>query len=367
MNRRRFVAAALAAPACLAWHGTLAQVPGLSPPGTAGSEPEAGWRQFELTTRVTLAEAAGPARLWLPLAQTAAGYQLAAVPSWTGADREAGAQVRVVRDGRYGTQVLRAEWSSGEARTIEVVQRVATQERSALPFVALSEAERRFWTEPTPTAPTDGLVRETALRVVAGQQDDRAKLRALYDWVVDTTYRRAETPGCGTGNYASMLQGGAFGGKCADINGLLVGMARSIGLPARDVYGIRVARSRLAPSLGREGDISKAQHCRAEVFLEDEGWFPVDPADVRKVVLEQNVALESNLIRGLRERMFGHWEMNWIGYNSATDVELPGTRAGERPNFAFLMYPCAFTSAGQPDCLDPVGFRYEIHSREVTA
>ncbi len=361
MNRRRFIAVALAAPA-LAWRGALGQTPHLIPPEIAATQLGASWRQFEVTTRIRLADAAGPARLWLPLVQTAAGYQSAVEPSWT-TDQDA--EVRIVQDGRYGARMLRAEWSGGP-KAIEVVQRVATHERGALPLVSLSDAERRFWTEPTPSAPTDGLVRETALRVVAGQQGDRARLRALYDWVVDTTYRRAETSGCGTGDYASMLKAGTFGGKCADISGLLVGMARSIGLPARDVYGIRVAKSRLSPSLGRDGDISKAQHCRAEVFLQDEGWFPVDPADVRKVVLEQNAALDTELIRDLRERMFGQWEMNWIGYNSATDVELPGAAAGERPNFAFLMYPCAFTPAGQPDCLDPAAFHYDIQARELT-
>lgn len=161
-----------------------------------------------------------------------------------------------------------------------------------------------------------------------------------------------------------MLQSGVFGSKCADINDLLVGLARSIGLPARDVYGVRVAASHLAASLGRDGNITKAQHCHAEVFLDSEGWFPVDPADVRKVILEQKLAADSELVRTLRERLFGQWEMNWIGYNSATDIELPdaGTR---RPNFAFLMYPCAFTSAGEPDCLDPARLQYEITSREV--
>ncbi len=48
----------------------------------------------------------------------------------------------------------------------------------------------------------------------------------------------------------------------------------------------------------------------------------------------------------------------------ATDIELPGSR-GKQPNFAFLMYPCAFTAAGQPDTLDPAAFHYEIASREI--
>ena len=375
MHRRHFMAAAMAAPA----FARSARAGGAVP--VANTD---GWRQFEVTTRVTLLDAPGSARLWLPLAQTAAGYLSAGALSWaTGQDADV---VSRVRDARYGAQMLRVDFGletsaalgaagpsqnsvpgvvqQETAKTIVVVQQVATRTRDATPFVPLTMAERRFWTEPTPSAPTGGLVRETALRISSDHVGDRAKLRALYDWVVDTTYRRAETPGCGTGDYASMLQSGAFGGKCADINGLLVGLARSIGLPARDVYGVRVGASHLATSLGRVGDISKAQHCRAEVFLDSEGWFPVDPADIRKVILEQQLATDSELVRGLRDRLFGHWEMNWVGYNSATDIELPDS-GGQRPNFAFLMYPCAFTSAGQPDCLDPRQFHYDITSQEI--
>ena len=60
-------------------------------------------------------------------------------------------------------------------------------------------------------------------------------------------------------------------------------------LPARDVYGLRVAPSKFGyKSLGAGSEVvTKAQHCRAEVFLDGFGWVPVDPADVRKVVLEE--------------------------------------------------------------------------------
>lgn len=59
--------------------------------------------------------------------------------------------------------------------------------------------------------------------------------------------------------------------------------------------------------------------------------------------------------------------MNWVGYNSATDIILPGAMGNQKPNFAFLTYPCAFTANGQPDCLDPVHFSYVIEARESAA
>src|SRR6186997_2476396 len=76
-----------------------------------------------------------------------------------------------------------------------------------------------------------------------------------------------------------------------------------------------------------EADISKAQHCRAEVWLTGYGWVPVDPADVRKVVLEEKpgLTLKDAVVADIRARLFGAWEMNWMPYSVAHDVELPGS------------------------------------------
>jgi len=95
-------------------------------------------------------------------------------------------------------------------------------------------------------------------------------------------------------------------------------------------------------------------------------WVPVDPADVRKVVLEEppgNRSLNDELVKKARVRLFGSWEMNWMAYNFAHDVALPGSR---RPPVGFFMYPQAETSDGRVDSLDPDSFKYEITSREIS-
>ena len=63
-----------------------------------------------------------------------------------------------------------------------------------------------------------------------------------------------------------MLETGNLSGKCADLNALYVAMARSVGLPARDVYGVRVAKSAFGyRSLGAGTEnVTRAQHCRAQ-------------------------------------------------------------------------------------------------------
>jgi transglutaminase-like putative cysteine protease len=91
--------------------------------------------------------------------------------------------------------------------------------------------------------PTDGIVKKTAMEVTKGAQTDVDKVRRLYDWMVANTYREPKVRGCGTGDIKAMLETGNMGGKCGDINALFVGLCRAAGVPARDVYGIRLVPS----------------------------------------------------------------------------------------------------------------------------
>ena len=144
------------------------------------------------------------------------------------------------------------------------------------------------YTAPTQHMATTGAVKELSTKIVEGAHGDVGKARAIYEWIVENTYRDPKTRGCGTGDVNFMVETKTWGGKCADLNALFVALARSQGIPARDVYGVRVADSALGyHSLGKSGDITKAQHCRAQFYSAEHGWVPVDPADVRKVILEE--------------------------------------------------------------------------------
>jgi transglutaminase-like putative cysteine protease len=232
----------------------------------------------------------------------------------------------------------------------------------------LPASESQYFLQPHRNIPIDGIVKSTATEITKGATTDVEKARAIYEWIVDNTFRDPKVRGCGRGDISVMLETGYLGGKCADLNALYVGLARAAGLPARDVYGIRLAKSELGyKSLGASSEkITKAQHCRAEVYLAQFGWVPVDPADVRKVVLEEppgNRPLNDEMVTSARKRLFGSWEMNWMAYNFAQDVELPGFSGAAIP---FLMYPQAQTAEGTLDSLDPDNFKYEITSRELS-
>ena len=330
------------------------------------------WRRFEITTRVEIAKPSGRAQAWLPLPAVDE-------PDWMqplGNEWNTNAKSVVPnRDPKYGAQMLHLEWADGEpAPVVEVVSRFAAQDRAinlSTPGALrqLAEADRKLYTGSTDLVPTDGIVKTTAEKIVAGASSDLDKARRIYDWIVDNTFRNAKTRGCGVGDIASMLKAGDLGGKCADLNALYVGLARAVGLPARDIYGIRVAPSKFGyKSLGAGSEIiSKAQHCRAEVFLTRFGWVPVDPADVRKVVLEEppgHLALNDPKVVAARKTLFGACEMNWLAYNFAHDVALPGSSG---PKVGFLMYPQAEVGGERLDELEPDTFKYVITAKEVAA
>ena len=327
------------------------------------------WRQFELTTRVALAEA-GPAQVWVPVpGVTEPGWAEAGEVRWTGNCTDA----VLVRDEVSGLRLVHAVWDEGtEAPSLDVIARAGARDRAAdlsapVSPPPLTSAERTYWTAPTMLIPTDGIVRETAERITAGATDDLAMARMIYDWIVAETERNPETRGCGLGDIATMLEVGDLTGKCADLNALFVGLARAAGLPARDVYGLRVAPSAFGyKSLGaKSADVTKAQHCRAEVHLADHGWIAADPADVRKVMLEEppgNLDAADPMVVAARRTLFGAWEGNWIALNFAHDVELPGADGAPVP---FLMYPEAEIAGRRLDPLDPEGFAYGITVREI--
>jgi transglutaminase-like putative cysteine protease len=279
--------------------------------------------------------------------------------------------VQVFRDPKYGAAMAVAEPSGVSAPVLEVVARITTRDRQfdlSAPGKGVTEdaVVLRRYLEPSDLIPTDGIVEATAREIAGGAKTDVEKARALYGWIVDNTFRDPKVRGCGLGDIKTMLETKNLGGKCADLNALFVGFARAVGIPARDVYGIRVADSAEFKSLGKSGDITRAQHCRAEFYLAGHGWVPVDPADVRKVVLEEKpggLPLTDPQVQRARAKLFGAWEMNWMAYNYAHDVKLSGSTGAP---VAFLMYPQAETGGGRRDPLDPDQFRYTIKSREIT-
>jgi transglutaminase-like putative cysteine protease len=307
--------------------------------------------------------------VWLPTPLTADTAYLKSLENTHAAE---GGTSALMTDGKYGAGIVTAEWEPNVKPVLVLTSRFSTRDIAVdLSKPGNAKAEDRAvlakYTASTDLMPTDGAVKELSSSAVKGAKTDVEKARALYDWIVDNTYRDGKVRGCGVGDIKFMVENQAWGGKCADLNALFVAMARAEGLPARDVYGVRVNDSAFGyKSLGKSGDITKAQHCRAEVYLQGYGWVPVDPADVRKVILEEGggKAPTDPMVLAARKRLFGSWEMNWLAYNYAHDVNLPKSTKGK---IGFFMYPQCETADGRLDPLDPDNFKYQMSAREIAS
>ena len=193
----------------------------------------------------------------------------------------------VYSDNKYQTPMLYAKWDKGaESRRMTFSFDVLRQEVIKRNFpgkeAAWAPEDYALYLAPTRLGPIDGYVKKLAQKITAGRVTVLEKAKAVYDWTCENTYRNPKTRGCGTGNVCSLLKDP--GGKCADISSVFVALARAAGVPSREVFGIRQGKKPVE-------NITQWQHCWAEFFLPGYGWVPVDPADVRKMMLKQNLKL----------------------------------------------------------------------------
>jgi transglutaminase-like putative cysteine protease len=326
------------------------------------------WRNFEVTTTLQLVDAPSDATAWVPVPTVNTKWQRSL-------SSEASAPATIETDPRSGARFVVARFPSGANTELKVTSRVQTMDRAvdwhATPLSPVQSEDAvtlKRWVQPTKLVPTDGIVKKTAHQITHGARTDVEKVHRIYDWIIVSTYREPKTRGCGLGDIRWMLETGDLGGKCADINGLFVGLCRAAGVPARDAYGLRLAPSAFGyKELGsNSANLKGAQHCRSEVYLQQYGWVAMDPADVDKVMRQETTEWIKDaghpLVVPVRKALFGGWEGNWMAYNNAVDVTLPGAAGDPLP---FLMYPQAQSGPKRYDAYDPDNFKYTIAAREI--
>ncbi len=327
-------------------------------------EPLAQWRTYDIRSTIVLNRINGKARAWLPLAQYKdTPWQRSLGHNWQGNFVSAG----IYRDPVAEMEVFYADWAEGVSNPqLQIVSQVATQDRHFDITRRGAIAERtevlRRCLQSTDLVPLDGIVQRTAERAIGRIKDPLAQSKAIYEWVVENTSYDPFMKRVGNVNVASMLESGDLFGRSADIALLFVGLCRSLGIPARPVFGLRMDSSRLFGSLGANGNLSTAQHCRAEFYAPGYGWIPVDPSDVRKAIRDERLGSGDSKLTVLRKLLFGFWEMNWISFNAAQDV---GLRGSSGKTLAYLAYPEVETADGRFDSLETSRFTYNVTASRV--
>ncbi len=268
------------------------------------------------------------------------------------------AAAAVYTDRANSTPILYANWSKdATSRKLSYSFAVERQEvlRRDFPLKepCWDPADYRQYLSATTLGPIDGEVKKLAERITKGETTVLGKARAIYDWTCANMYRDPATKGCGKGDVCALLQ--KPGGKCTDISSVFIALCRASGVPAREIFGIRLGKK-------AEDDVTTWQHCWAEFYLPGYGWVPVDPADVRKAMLVENLKLDAPKIVKLKNYFWGGIDPYRVKLAVGRDLILNPPQAGAPLNT--FGYPYAEVGGKAIDFYEPKGFVYRITYRE---
>lgn len=290
----------------------------------AAETPGTGARHFEIRYTATIGELPADTkslRMWLPYPESDAWQTI----SDMSVDAPYPHSVR--HDREYGNSILYLETEKPTSRGAVVTMRfnVLRHEYVNRPSgpraagVADHEDPRRLdrFRKPDRLVPLDGKIAEVAREATRGCTSVSAKARAIYDYV--TTHLKYDKSGSGWGRGDAIWACDAKRGNCTDYHSLLIGMARSVGIPAKFEIGLPL------PEDKPEGQIG-GYHCWAAFYLEGMGWVPVDSSEASKFPAK-------------RDYFFGALDANRVRLTVGRDITLDPHQQGSPINY--FVYPYA--------------------------
>ncbi len=324
-------------------------------------------RKFSIKNNYVINPSQDLAQAWIPLPKDESYHKVVDF-AYKGNFTEA----KIVKND-YDTRVLYVKWDKSDKKSeLEVTFDVIMQERitnfsKATTNTNYPEEIKEYLKGTTHVPVTSGL-QKYVKDIVKDAKSPLQKAQAIYDWTVTTMYRDESVKGCGIGDAKKSIEEKIYGGKCTDISSVFVCLLRNSGIPAREVFGIRAGQSKISNACGKAdangfADVTGAQHCRAEFFIDGLGWVPADPADVTKVRLAEKLTNEDQKVKDVKKYFFGSWEMNWVAFNSARDFIL--TPKPTQYPLNMLGYPYAEVGEDALDYYNAKSFVYTYTSQEI--
>jgi transglutaminase-like putative cysteine protease len=261
----------------------------------------------------------------------------------------------IFRESQHGNMILYAEWNNPEifpklnfSYDIKRIERICKNfsiKQENLPI----DVEKYLL--PTNLGPTNGEVKEIADDVTKGANTILEKAILVYDYLIEYGERDGNLTFCGDGDVCKLLKN--LRGKCADFSSVFVALSRSVGIPSREIFGTRISK---------EGDITGSYHCHAEFYNPGYGWIPVDPSDVAKLMLNENLGINDDKVVKTRDYYFGIQSETYVDLSSGRDIILNPTQDGDPLNY--FMYPYAEINSEPLDFISQEYLRYVVTYRQ---
>jgi len=305
-------------------------------------------RDFDFTYSVHVAELPQDAHrvdVWLPYPTSDENQEVTVTDVTVPFPHE------VLKESKYGNSILHLSATDPKVHEFDVDLKIRVRRKEYLhnAFATLRTGAKgvrpaavALWLKPDRLVPVDDRIRGIAREVTAGKQDDLARARAIYDYVVD--HMAYDKSGTGWGNGDINWACDAKRGNCTDFHALFIGLNRAIGIPAKFAIGFP-----LPPDHG-QGEIP-GYHCWAEFYLDGYGWVPVDASEARKHPEK-------------RDYFFGAHDENRVQFTLGRDIVLNPKQAGDPLNY--FIYPYVEVN-GQPYSKVTRTFHYKDQEAQTRA
>jgi transglutaminase-like putative cysteine protease len=170
--------------------------------------------------------------------------------------------------------------------------------------------------QPDQLVPINGAISELASQQTQGATLPLDKARKIYDYVIATMHYDHDGPDWGRGD--AVWACNSKHGNCTDFHSLFIGMARSVGIPARFEIGFP-----LPPDVHDAAITS--YHCWAEFYVNGIGWIPIDASEAWKH-------------KEKKDYFFGGIDVNRVMFTLGRDIRLTPPQKGAPLNYSIYPY-----------------------------
>ena len=280
-------------------------------------------RSFRFTYSFTakdIPSGAKRVRVWVPVPQSERHQTVRVL------NVKAPGKMRMTRDPQYGNRMMYAEIQNPASGNAEftVEYQVTRREYSRGDYAQLKRKDQKpslvpvsmnRLVAPDSLIPTDGKIKELAIKVTGSQSGAVAKAKAAYDYLF--TNMKYDKTGSGWGRGDALWACDAKRGNCTDFHSPFIGMLRADGIPARFDIGFPL------PENKDKGDIA-GYHCWAEFYAPKTGWVPVDISEAWKAKQKEDY-------------FFGSVDSNRVQFSTGRDITLSPKQDG--PPLNYFVYP----------------------------
>lgn len=278
-------------------------------------------RKFELTYTVTVAKVPEGAKrfdLWLP-------YPVSDPHQAIDVTIDSPVPFQIEKESLSGNSMVHVSLLDAAGQSLQIGMKIAVArtEYSRRDFGQAKAKLETVTTDLSPwlmadeRVPLSDRIRKIAGEVTKDKKTDAERARAIYDYVVDTMSYDKTGTGWGQGDINWACD--AKRGNCTDFHALFIGLARSVGIPAKFEIGFPIPGDR------GQGEIG-GYHCWSEFYLDGYGWVPIDASEARKHPER-------------RDYFFGGHDENRVQFTTGRDLNLAPRQQGKPLNY--FIYPYA--------------------------